>query len=83
MTSIFKKTIPLVASLLLLAGSPAFAAGHHARITTRSSDLLSAQAYMNDTPVPSNGCVSPPITDKYAQSTATPTGCPGEFGPYR
>jgi hypothetical protein len=31
MTSIIKKAIPVTVGLLLLAGSPAFAAGHHTR----------------------------------------------------
>ena len=81
--SIFKKTIPLIASVLLLAGSPALAASHHARIKTRTDDWLSARAYLNDGPIRSTVCASPPIIDKYAQSTATPPGCPGDTGPYR
>jgi hypothetical protein len=36
MTSIIKKTIPLAASLLLLVGSPAFAAIHHPDGETRA-----------------------------------------------
>ena len=42
MTFIIKKTIPLVASLLLLAGSPAFAARDHLISVTRSHDLVAA-----------------------------------------
>jgi hypothetical protein len=82
MTSTFKKAIPLVASLVLLAGSPAFATSHHARMGTRTDHLLSAHSYVSSTPMRSNICASPVIIDKYAQSTATPPGCPGDSGPY-
>jgi hypothetical protein len=82
MTSTFKKSIPVVASLVLLAGSPAFAASHHARMETRTDDLVSARSYVNDSPTRSNICASSVIIDKYAQSTATPLGCPGDSGPY-
>jgi hypothetical protein len=40
MTLIIKKAIPLAASLLLLAGSPAFAAGHHLSGETRTHNLV-------------------------------------------
>jgi hypothetical protein len=46
MTSIIKKAIPLAASLLLLAGSPAFAGTYH---LTRSHGLT-ATAYTFDLP---------------------------------
>ena len=82
MRSILKKSIPLVAGLLLLVGSPAFAASHYAKIKTRTDDLLSPRSYLNNTPIRSNTCASPPVIDKYAQSTATPLGCPGDSGPY-
>jgi hypothetical protein len=39
MTSIIKKAVPLAASLLLLAGSPAFAAKYH---LTRAHSLVAA-----------------------------------------
>jgi len=42
MTSIIKKAIPLAASLLLLAGSPAFAARYQPNGTTRTHDLVAA-----------------------------------------
>jgi hypothetical protein len=83
MTSILKKAIPIVASVLLLAGSPAFAASHHATMRALTDDLLPARSYVNDTPVRSNICVSPFVIDKYAQSTEPPPGCPGDSGPYR
>ncbi|HEY0799779.1 MAG TPA: hypothetical protein VGD54_02980 [Steroidobacteraceae bacterium] len=38
MTSILKKAIPLAAGLVLLAGSPAFAARHHLNKETRIND---------------------------------------------
>jgi hypothetical protein len=41
-----------------------------------------AQANANVAPRQNIGCVSPPVIDKYAQSTATPPGCPGDTGPY-
>jgi hypothetical protein len=41
MTSIIKKAIPLAASLLVLAGSPAFAATHHLA-ETHSDDLITS-----------------------------------------
>jgi hypothetical protein len=83
MTSIFGKAIPLVASLVLLAGSPAFAASHHPKTQMRTDYLLSARAYMDNTPIRSPICANAPIIDKYAQSTEPPPGCPGDSGPYR
>lgn len=83
MISILKKAIPVVASVLLLAGSPAFAASHHAMIGGLTDDLLPPHSYVNDTPVRSNICASPLVIDKYAQSTEPPAGCPGDSGPYR
>jgi hypothetical protein len=82
MTSILKKAIPLAANLLLHASSPAFAASHHPKMETHTDELLSARSYLNNSPIRSNICASPPIIDKYAQSTATPPGCPGASGPY-
>lgn len=76
MTSIFKKALPAVAGLVLLAGSPAFAASHEART------MLSAHSYVSSTTMRSDVCGMPVVTDKYAQSTATPMGCPGDSGPY-
>jgi hypothetical protein len=81
MTPIFKKTIPLVASLLLLAGSPAFAAIHDYRTEARD-ERLPARVYEHNAPVQANVCMSPPVINKYDQSTATPPGCPGASGPY-
>jgi hypothetical protein len=46
------------------------------------SAIGDAQAKANVVPRRSIGCVSPPIIDKYEQSTATPPGCPGDTGPY-
>ena len=83
MTSILKKAIPLVASVLLLAGSPAFAASHHATMRAFTDDLLPPHSYVNDAPIRSNICASPFVIDKYAQSTEPPAGCPGDSGPYR
>jgi hypothetical protein len=40
MTSILKKAIPLAAGLVLLAGSPVFAARHHLNKETRINDLV-------------------------------------------
>jgi hypothetical protein len=40
MKSIIKNAIPLAASLLLLVGSPAFAARHHLDRETRTDDLI-------------------------------------------
>jgi hypothetical protein len=79
---IFKKTIPLVASLLLLAGSPAFAAIHDSRTEARAGYPPPARTYENSAPLRNDVCVSPPVIDKYDQSTATPPGCPGASGPY-
>ena len=42
MTLIIKKAIPLAAGLLLLVGSPAFAARYHLNRETRSHDLVAA-----------------------------------------
>ena len=42
MTLIIKKAIPLVASLLLLAGSPAFAATYHLNREMRTHALVAA-----------------------------------------
>jgi hypothetical protein len=42
MTLIIKKAIPLAASLVLLAGSPAFAASHHHNREARGADLIAA-----------------------------------------
>jgi hypothetical protein len=46
------------------------------------SAIRDAQAQTNEAPRQNIGCVSPPVIDKYAQSTATPPGCPGDTGPY-
>ena len=51
MTSIIKKAIPLAASLLLLAGSPAFAARyHHLNRETRTHGLVAATYVPHLTP---------------------------------
>ena len=46
------------------------------------SAIRDAQAKANEAPRQNIGCVSPPVIDKYGQSTATPPGCPGDSGPY-
>jgi hypothetical protein len=46
------------------------------------SAIRDAQANASAAPRQNVGCVSPPVIDKYAQSTATPPGCPGDTGPY-
>ena len=89
------KTIlrPLAISAVLLSVSPAFAARvthPHWRHIWSGQTVLSnvgipyaiRNAQANAAPRRSIGCVSPPVVDKYAQSTATPPGCPGDTGPY-
>jgi hypothetical protein len=53
MTLIIKKAIPLAASLLLLAGSPAFAASYHLNRETRTHDMVAA-TYASHLPPPSS-----------------------------
>ena len=43
MKSIIKNAIPLAASLLLLVGSPAFAAGHHLDRETRIAPIYARE----------------------------------------
>ena len=81
MTPIFKKTIPLVASLLLTRGVPGIRRNHDDRTEARD-ERLPARVYEHDAPVQANVCMSPPVINKYEQSTATPPGCPGASGPY-
>jgi hypothetical protein len=89
------KTIlrPLAISAVLLSVSPAFAARvihpHWRHICTGQTVLSRVEipnairdAQANAAPRQNIGCVSPPVIDKYAQSTATPPGCPGDTGPY-
>ena len=91
------KTIlrPFAISVVLLSVSPAFAARvihPHLRHICRGQTVLSkveipnairdAQANAHAAPRQNIGCVSPPVIDKYNQSTATPPGCPGDTGPY-
>jgi hypothetical protein len=44
MTSMIKRVIPVTVGLLLLAGSPAFAARHDAHHDTRQEELMGASA---------------------------------------
>src|ERR1700744_3332232 len=74
MTPILKKAIPLVAGLLLLAGSPAFAAIHDSRPESRTGTPAPAPAYENSASLQKTVWVSPPVIDKYDQSTAPPPG---------
>jgi hypothetical protein len=46
---IIKKAIPLAASIVLLAGSPAFAASHHLNREPRATDLV-APTYARQLP---------------------------------
>jgi hypothetical protein len=54
MTSILKKAIPLAAGLLLLAGSPAFAARHQVVQEARTNELI-APTYARRTPASWSG----------------------------
>jgi hypothetical protein len=58
MTSILKKAVPLAAGLVLLAGSPAFAARHHLNKETRIHDLI-APTYARPLPPPWAGDDNP------------------------
>ncbi len=65
MTWIIKKTIPLVASLLLLAGSPAFAARSHPNRETRAHDLVAATYPPHLPPSPSRSDNSSPYIGQW------------------
>jgi hypothetical protein len=58
MTSMIKKVIPATVGLLLLAGSPAFAAGHHAHHDTLHHVFISSKVASSFDAVP--GWVEPP-----------------------
>jgi hypothetical protein len=76
LTTIALATICALSVTAALARTPKFGSP-----VARSPDYYErslAGSQMNRIPI----CETPPIIDKYAQSTATPPGCPGDSGPY-
>ena len=85
MTSIFKKAIPLATSLLLLAGSPAFAAKYHLSSEARTHGLFAAtyQPHLTRTDNSGHYCLSSESQNdcgftSLAQCEATASGGLGE-----
>jgi hypothetical protein len=69
MTSMIKKVIPATVGLLLLAGSPAFAAEHHAHHDTLHHVFISSRVASSFDAVP--GWVEPPRSSVTTTSPAT------------
>jgi hypothetical protein len=76
LTTIALATICALSGTAALARTPEF--GSPVARSADSYERPSAGTQMNKTPI----CEAPPIIDRYAQSTATPPGCPGASGPY-